>query len=69
VKVATLARRYDRLALWRTLVRETFGGRTSWWLEGSIAASTRGRRDFMAHLYAQRLMLRMARHLRRGTAS
>ncbi len=69
VRVATLARRYDRLALWRALVGETFGGRTSWWLEGSIAASTRGRGDFMAHLYAQRLMLRLARHLRRGTVS
>jgi hypothetical protein len=69
VRVATLARRYDRLALWRALVHETFGGRTSWWLEGSIAASTRGRGDFMVHLYAQRLMLRLARRMRRGADS
>lgn len=68
-RVASPARRYDRIALWRKLVDESFGGRTSWWLEGSIAASTLGRRDFMVHLYAQRLMLRVARGLRRGAGA
>lgn len=60
-----LARRYSRPALWRALLSESFGRPTAWWLEGSIAASTRGRIDFMAHLLAQRALFRMARHLRR----
>lgn len=68
-RVASLALRHDRPALWRALLAETFGARPSWWVEGTIAASTRGRRDFMAHLLAQRAMLRVARTLRRGAGS
>ncbi len=60
-KGASLARRLKRIELWRTILAEVSGQRTCWWLEGTIAASTSGRPDFLAHFYAQRVAMRLAR--------
>ena len=64
VRSGPLATSMPRLQLWRALAADSLVGARSWWIEGSIAASTIGRGDFFLHLYAHRLLLRTSRLLR-----
>jgi FMN phosphatase YigB (HAD superfamily) len=64
VRSGPLAQSMPRLQLWRALAADSLVGARSWWIEGSIAASTLGRGDFLLHLYAHRLLLRTSRLLR-----
>jgi len=63
VRSGPLAQSLPRLTLWRALAADSLFGARSWWIEGSIAASTTGRADFFVHLYAHRLLLRANRML------
>lgn len=63
VRSGPLAQSMPRLELWRAVAADSLFGARSWWIEGSIAASTTGRADFFLHLYAHRLLLRANRML------
>jgi hypothetical protein len=63
VRSGPLAQSMPRVQLWHALAADSLFGARSWWIEGSIAASTTGRADFFLHLYAHRLLLRANRVL------